>query len=245
MDTSRKRDEIFDLERREGAGHAVEARLVPTEDLQRLIGAREHARDRDERALVPAVVHRHDTHLLRHREHRHFDLARHALGGAVAGSGLGGRDVGIGNEVDVGAGDPRAVGGQDDRAVHLGELGESLRRELRVEQETARADVEHLGRVADDDERAHLRLQDSVDTLTQRRARRDQTQRAVEGFRSGLGHGPLRVDLLERGYPVFSSRSLPRPRRRCLPRGARRRDRRLGGAGSRRRREWTRGRSLG
>src|SRR5258706_16292970 len=37
-------DEIFDLERRERAGYPVETRLVATEDLQRLIGAREHAR---------------------------------------------------------------------------------------------------------------------------------------------------------------------------------------------------------
>ena len=41
------RHEVFDLERRERAGHAVEARLVATEDLQRLVGAGEHARDRD------------------------------------------------------------------------------------------------------------------------------------------------------------------------------------------------------
>ena len=48
-----ERHEVFDLERRQRAGHAVEARLVAAEDLQRLVGAGEHAGDGDERALVP------------------------------------------------------------------------------------------------------------------------------------------------------------------------------------------------
>ena len=46
-----------------------------------------------------------------------------------------------------------------------------LRAERGVEQEAARADVEHLGPVAHDDERAHARLQDAVEALAQRRAR--------------------------------------------------------------------------
>ena len=138
-----QRDEVLDLEGRQRAGDAVEPRLVPAEDLERLVGAGEHSRDGDERALVPAVVDRHDAHLFRDGEHRHLDLARDALGGAVAGPGLGGRDVGVGNEVDVGAGDARAVGREDDRAVHLGELRQALRGELGVEEEAAGADVEH------------------------------------------------------------------------------------------------------
>ena len=44
-----------------------------------------------------------------------------------------------------------------------------------------------VGPVADDDQRAHLRLQDAVDALPQRRSGRDQPQRGVEGFRSGAG----------------------------------------------------------
>ena len=161
---------------------------------------------------MAAEVHRDDAHLLRHREHRHFDLAGDALGGAVPGAGLGGGDVGVGNEVNVGAGDTRPVGGEDDRAVHLGQLGEPLRREFGVEQKPAGADVEHLGLVADDDQRAHLRLQDAVDAFAQRRAGRDQPQRSVEGFRSGLGHGPLQVGCSTEGTQEcvrYSPRRLP------------------------------------
>ena len=59
--------------------------------------------------------------------------------------------VRVGHQVHVGPGDAAGVGGQDDGAVHLGQLGEPLRAEGGVEQEPARADVEHLGPVADDD----------------------------------------------------------------------------------------------
>src|SRR5262249_15501317 len=55
---------------------------------------------------------------------------------------------------------------------------------LGVEQEPARADVEDLGSVADDDQRAHLRLEDAVDALAQRRAGRHQPQRGEEDFRA-------------------------------------------------------------
>ena len=84
------------------------------------------------------------------------------------------------------------VGRQDDGAVHLRQLRQPLRAELGVEQEAARADREHLGTVADDDQRAHLRLQDAVESLAERRARRHQTQGEDHGFRSRLGgHGGL------------------------------------------------------
>ena len=188
-----QRDEVFHFERRERAGDRVEPGLVAAEDLERLVGAGEHARDRDERALVAAVVDRHHAHLLGHGEHRHVDLARDPLCGAVPGTRLGGRDVGVGNEVHVGACDPRAVGGEDDRAVHLRQLGQALRRELGVEQEPARADVEHRRLVTDDDQRAHLGLEDAVDPVPQRCPGRDQPEGLVEGFRSGMGQGPLRV----------------------------------------------------
>ena len=68
--------------------------------------------------------------------------------------------LGFGHEVDVGPGDAAGVGGQDDGAVHLGQLRQALRAEGGVEQEPARADVEHLGPVADHDQPAHLRLED-------------------------------------------------------------------------------------
>ena len=45
--------------------------------------------------------------------------------------------------------------------------------------------MEHLGTVADDDQGAHLRLQDAVDPLAQGRSRRNEPQGSVERFRSG------------------------------------------------------------
>jgi hypothetical protein len=79
--------------------------------------------------------------------------------------------------VDVGPGDARRVGGQDDRAVHLRELREPLRRELRVEEEPAGADRQDLGTVTHDDERTHAGLQDAVEALAQRLSGRDEPQR--------------------------------------------------------------------
>ena len=177
--------QIFDFQCRQRAAHTVEARLVPAEDLQRLVATGQHSRDRLEGLLVAAVVHRDDTHLLRDREHWYRDLTSDALRGAVAGTGFAGGDVGVGNEVHVGTRDARTVGREDDRTVHLREFGEPLRRELGVEQEAAGADVENLGSVADDDERAHLGLENAVDPLPQRGAGSDQAQRTVESFRPG------------------------------------------------------------
>ena len=82
--------------------------------------------------------------------------------------------------MDVGPGDAGCVRREDDRAVHLRQLGEALRGELGVEQEAARADLEHLGPVADDDERAHVRLEDAVEPLAQRLPGRDPGERVDE-----------------------------------------------------------------
>ena len=84
--------------------------------------------------------------------HRHVDRAGHALGRAVAGAGLAGGHGRVGHEVHVGPGDAAGVGGEDDGAVHLGELLQALRAVGRVEQEPTRADAEHIGAVADDDQ---------------------------------------------------------------------------------------------
>src|SRR4028119_80393 len=64
----------------------------------------------------------------------------------------------------------RTAGGgcQDDGPVHLGQLREPLGAELGVEQEAARADGQHLGPVAHDDEPAHVGLEDPVEPLTER-----------------------------------------------------------------------------
>ena len=93
-----------------------------------------------------------------------------ALGGAVTGARLAGGHRGVGHEVHVGPGDARAVGAEDDRAVHLGELGQALRTVRRVEQESAAADGQHVGTVADDDQRTHLGPDDAVEPVAQRRA---------------------------------------------------------------------------
>ena len=118
----------------------------------------------------------------------HPDRAGDPLGGAVTGARLGGGHVRVRHEVHVGAGDAAGVAGQDDRAVGLGQLRQPLGRERRVEQEPARADVQHLGAVADDDERAHRRLDDAVEALAERRARRDDRERVKERLAAPWSH---------------------------------------------------------
>ena len=156
------------------ADDVVEAVAVALEGLQGLVGPAEQDGDGLERVLLVADVDRDDLLVLGHRDHGDVDGAGDPLGGAVAGAGLGRGHVGVGHEVDVGPGDAGGVGGEDDGAVHLGQLRQPLRAEGGVEQEPARADVEHVGAVADDDQGAHLGLEDAVEALAQRRARRDE-----------------------------------------------------------------------
>ena len=106
-----------------------------------------------------------DRHGRRHREHGNVDGAGHPLGRPVTGPGLRRRDRRVGHQVDVGPGDPRGILGQDDGAVHLGQLRQALRAELRVEQEPAGADGQHIGAVADDDQTAALGPQDAVEAV--------------------------------------------------------------------------------
>ena len=54
---------------------------------------------------------------------------------------------------------------EDDRAIHLGQLAEALRAERRVEQESAGADGQHVGPVAEDEQRAHLGPHDAFDPV--------------------------------------------------------------------------------
>jgi len=96
--------------------------------------------------------------------------------------------VRIGDQVHVGAGDATGIGGQDDGAVHLGQLRQALGRELGVEQESAAANREHFRTVADHDERAHVRLEDPIQTLPQRPAGRHTRQRLGHGDTSPGGH---------------------------------------------------------
>ena len=116
---------------------------------------------------------------------------------------------GFGHEVHVGAGDAAGVGGQDDGAVHLGQLREPLRAEGGVEQEPAGADVEHLGPVAHHDQAAHLRLEDPVEPVAQRRAGRDDAERRHELGRCGGAPSP---DVT--GRPVVDCWASRRLRRR-------------------------------
>ena len=66
----------------------------------------------------------------------------------------------------------------------------------------------HRGAVADDDERAHLRLQDAVDALPQRGTRGHEPQRGVENFRSALRQQILPVGT---GSEATPRRTRPRP----------------------------------
>ena len=131
-------DQVLDLEGGEGAGHGVEAVLVPLEGLQGLVGPVQQAGGELEGVLDRPVVDGDHRQVLGHRDHRHVDGAGHPLGGAVAGAGLRRGHVGVGHQVDVGPGDAAGVGRQDDGAVHLGQLGQALGAELGVEQEAAR-----------------------------------------------------------------------------------------------------------
>ena len=129
--------------------------------------------------------------------------------------------VGVGHQVDVGPGDAAGVGGQDDGAVHLRQLGQALRAVGGVEQEAARADVQHLGPVADDDERAHAGLEDAVEALAERRAGRHGGERVEEAdaaWRAGMAecvlaaHSPTRA-------PAAIGRRVGRPAAACMPAG--------------------------
>ena len=185
------RDEILHLESRQRAGDLVEAVLVALQRLQCLVGSGQQPRDRLERMLLVAHVHSDDRHVLRYRDDRHVDRPGDTFRRAVAGTGLRGRDVGVGHQMDIGAGDAAGVARQDDGAVHLRQLGETLRAEGGVEQEPARADVENLRPVAHHDQRAHARLQDAVEPLTEGCSRRDSGQRAEKLGAAAGGHGPM------------------------------------------------------
>ena len=96
-----QRHEVFDLERRQRTRHGVEPGLVPLDRLLCLVRAVEQPRDLFERMLLAAHVDRDDRQILGHRDHRDPDRARHTLGSAVPGAGLGRRHVRVGHEVHV------------------------------------------------------------------------------------------------------------------------------------------------
>src|ERR1700678_2776473 len=79
--------------------------------------------------------------------------------------------------MDIGPCNAARVVREDDRSVHLGQLGEPLRAELGVEQETPRAYGENFRTVADDDQSPHVCLEDAVQTFAQRPAWSYRSQR--------------------------------------------------------------------
>jgi hypothetical protein len=65
---------------------------------------------------------------------------------------------------------------------------EALGGELGVEQEAARADGQHLRAIANDDERAPVSLQDSVEPLAQWRPGRNGRERLLQCQLPPVGH---------------------------------------------------------
>ena len=161
-------DDVLDLERGQVAEGVVETELVALERLQRLVGAVEQATDLLQLALGAAGVDVDHAHLLGGRDDGHVERTGDTLGGAVAGAGLAGGHRRIGHEVDVGASDPAAVGGDDDGAVHLRQLGQALRAERGVDEESAGADRQHVGLVVEHQQRSGFGSHDAVDPVTQR-----------------------------------------------------------------------------
>ena len=171
-------DQVLHLQRGERGGGVVQADLVALQRLEGLVAADEQPRDLLQRVLGVADVDGDDAHVLADGDDRHGERPGHPLGRAVPGPRLAGEHVRVGHQVDVGPGDAAGVGREDDGRVHLAQLGQTLGRELGVHQEAARADGQHLGVVADDEERAPLRLDDPVQPVPQRRTRGDERERA-------------------------------------------------------------------
>ena len=86
------RDEVLDLERRQGAGDLVEARLVALEGLQGLVGAGQDRGGVLEHVAAAVDVEGDDAHRLAHRDDGVAGLLGDALGRAVPGAGLAGLD---------------------------------------------------------------------------------------------------------------------------------------------------------
>ncbi|CAB4566509.1 unannotated protein [freshwater metagenome] len=126
--------------------------------------------------LLIAHVHRDDRHVFRNRNHRNSDGPSDSFGSAVTGARFGSGHVRLRHKVHVGSGNTAGVGSEHDGPVHLGQFGKALGAEGGIEQEAARADVEHIGAVAHDNQRAHARLQDAIEAFTQWRAGRDHSE---------------------------------------------------------------------
>ena len=196
-------DQVLDLQRGERGGGVVQADLVALQRLEGLVAADQQPRDLLERVLRVADVDGDDGHVLADGDDRHRERAGDPLGRAVPGPRLAGEHAGVGHQVDVGSGDAAGVRGEDDGRVHLAQLGQPLGRELGVHQEAARADGQHIGIVADDEERAPLGLDHPVQPVPQRRARGDGASRARHLDATAARH------LRSLGSPVGGNRRRP------------------------------------
>ena len=172
-----QRGAALELERGQARGDLVEARAVLVERGQRLVGLGQHDGDVLEDVLRAVDVERDDVAALGDGDDQRVGLLGDALGRAVAGAGLDREDRRVGHQLDVGPGDLGRVGVEDDRAVHLRHLVEQRRRVVDVELDAAGEEERELLGVADDDQAAGAGVEDVVDALAERRARRDHLER--------------------------------------------------------------------
>ena len=128
-----QRDEILDLCRRQLPAHLIEARLVPLQGVDGLVGARQDGRRIGHHMSLARHVDGHDAHRMAHRHNGISGLNRRALGGPVPGARLVGRNRRVGHQLNVGPQDAVAVAGQNDGPVHLGQLAQPGRRVCDVE----------------------------------------------------------------------------------------------------------------
>ena len=166
-------DGVLELERGQAGQHLLEPLPIRVERPERLVRLREDVGDGVE--LVPRRPDedRDRLPLLRDGDDERAGLLRDALGRAVSGAGLVGRDRRVRHELDVRPREPLDRLVDDDRAVHLRELVEELRPERRVELDAAGVEERELVRVADHDQRALVRADDVVDGLAEPGARRN------------------------------------------------------------------------
>ncbi len=178
------RDQVLDLQRRQRARDLVEAQLVPLQRGQRLVRPRQDRPGLLQDPPLPVHVQRDQPHRLRHRHHREAALLGDAVGRTVARTRLLRVDRRVRHQLHTGPQDLGDVLVEDERAVELAQLAQSGRRELHVQDETARAHGLDALVHTEDDEPAGVAANDPLQAVTQRLTRCDRAQR-------GAHHGLL------------------------------------------------------
>ena len=166
-------DLFADLEGVELVEDAAQAVDEAGEGGQGLVGAADHLPGGLHHVPVPVHEQRDRGHRSRHRHHGNPGGLRGAVGGAVAGAGLSGRQVTRGDEVNAGGNDAAEVVGQDDGAVEFCQFPQGLGGELDVEPETTGGDLLHLRVVPQHDQSTRAAVQDAVQPGAQRGAGRE------------------------------------------------------------------------